>query len=277
MVNDDKPLLKFDKGQIFVCGTPWDGKYRLSSNCVMPLQAVCLLERGTENRIREMADQDILYDSSRQNDVMNIMLGLGYSAESIGKSHHDICHKPPIFNFEMHTALFGPGHDPAWVEYYRDIKNRLIPVKEYTFAMSWEDFYIHIVAHGCKHYQSAGTGLRTLTDQYVFLKRNEAQMDWAYIGREVEILGLGAYEQTTRSLTKKLFSGQTEKALSQEEEKCLNYILNSGVYGSMEHFIGNRLEKMDVGNRDGNGISTRRKLRIYADYRFFTSYFCCLS
>lgn len=55
-----------------------------------------------------MADQDILYDSSRQNDVMNIMLGLGYSAESIGKSHHDVYHKPPIFNFEMHTALFGP-------------------------------------------------------------------------------------------------------------------------------------------------------------------------
>lgn len=244
--------------------------------------------------IREMADQDILYDSSRQEDMMNIMLGLGYTAESIGKSHHDVYYKPPIYNFEMHTALFGKGHDPVWVDYYRDIRNRLIPVKAYTFAMSWEDLYIHVIAHGYKHYRSAGTGLRTLTDQYVFLQRYESALDWKYIVRELNTLGIEEYERTTRSLVKKLFSGNliylktetladrkgwgrkhgsssgddkssrliTEKkdipgTLSQEETEYLYYILNSGVYGSMEHFVENQLKKIDTGDKS----VTWRKLR----------------
>lgn len=51
MVNDDKPLLKVTKDGVFVYGTPWDGKHRLSSNVCVPLKAICLLNRGKENKI----------------------------------------------------------------------------------------------------------------------------------------------------------------------------------------------------------------------------------
>lgn len=51
MVNDDKPLLKLTEDKVFACGTPWDGKHRLSRNVCVPLRAVCLLERAAENRI----------------------------------------------------------------------------------------------------------------------------------------------------------------------------------------------------------------------------------
>lgn len=51
MVNDDKPLIKVTDGGVFVCGTPWDGKHRLSSNVEIPLKAICLLERAEENRV----------------------------------------------------------------------------------------------------------------------------------------------------------------------------------------------------------------------------------
>ena len=46
MVNDDKPLLRILKDGVLVCGTPWDGKHRLSTNCALPLKAICILERG---------------------------------------------------------------------------------------------------------------------------------------------------------------------------------------------------------------------------------------
>ncbi len=51
MVNDDKPLLRCTDGGVIVYGTPWDGKHHRSTNTSVPLKAVCVLERGKENRI----------------------------------------------------------------------------------------------------------------------------------------------------------------------------------------------------------------------------------
>ena len=51
MVNDDKPLLKISAEGVQVCGTPWDGKHKLNTNCMLPLKAICILERGEENHI----------------------------------------------------------------------------------------------------------------------------------------------------------------------------------------------------------------------------------
>ncbi len=58
MVNDDKPLLRVAEGGIVAYGTPWDGKHHLSSNIAVPLKAICILERGEENRIWEVGARD---------------------------------------------------------------------------------------------------------------------------------------------------------------------------------------------------------------------------
>ena len=55
MVNDDKPLLKIKEEQALVYGTPWNGKHHLSTNTKIPLKAVCILERGTENIIKQIS------------------------------------------------------------------------------------------------------------------------------------------------------------------------------------------------------------------------------
>ncbi len=60
MVNDDKPLLKLTEDGVLACGTPWDGKHRLSTNVCLPLKAVCILERGEENEIHPISAQEAL-------------------------------------------------------------------------------------------------------------------------------------------------------------------------------------------------------------------------
>ncbi len=57
MVNDDKPFLKFTEGGIFLCGSPWSGKHGLDTNITVPLKGICILERGTENRICRIQPQ----------------------------------------------------------------------------------------------------------------------------------------------------------------------------------------------------------------------------
>jgi serine kinase of HPr protein (carbohydrate metabolism regulator) len=51
MVNDDKPFLRFSPEGIFLCGAPWSGKHGLDTNMTVPLQGICILERGAENTI----------------------------------------------------------------------------------------------------------------------------------------------------------------------------------------------------------------------------------
>ena len=52
MVNDDKPFLQITPAGVLAYGSPWSGKHGLASNVCAPLQGICLLHRGRENRIR---------------------------------------------------------------------------------------------------------------------------------------------------------------------------------------------------------------------------------
>lgn len=61
MVNDDKPFLHCTEAGVTVYGTPWNGKHGLSTNMAVPLRAVCILERGTENRIRRIDAKEALF------------------------------------------------------------------------------------------------------------------------------------------------------------------------------------------------------------------------
>lgn len=58
MINDDKPLLKCTDHGIEVCGSPWNGKHRLGADLSVPLTAVCFLERGAENRIAPLTENE---------------------------------------------------------------------------------------------------------------------------------------------------------------------------------------------------------------------------
>ena len=51
VVNGDKPILRIMDGKVFVCGTPWMGKEAMGCSNNVPLEGLCILHRGAENRI----------------------------------------------------------------------------------------------------------------------------------------------------------------------------------------------------------------------------------
>ena len=61
MVNDDKPFLRIAENGALAYGNPWNGKHGLGANMSVPLKAICILERGTENRIREIPPKEALF------------------------------------------------------------------------------------------------------------------------------------------------------------------------------------------------------------------------
>jgi hypothetical protein len=58
MVNDDKPLLRITERGVLACGTPWDGKHRLSNNIAVPLKGYVILERGERNEIAPISTME---------------------------------------------------------------------------------------------------------------------------------------------------------------------------------------------------------------------------
>ena len=192
--------------------------------------------------MRQMSDNDILFDASRAEDVRIIMTDLGFTTETYGTSSHDVYYKLPVSNFEMHRALFGPEHEKRLMNYYADVKSRLVKDKEndYGFHFTPEDFYIYITAHEYKHFSLGGTGLRSLLDIYVFLKRFGNVLDWKYIGEELDKLGLTNFEKQNRNLAQRLFNGED---LTDYDRETLDYILDSGIYGTMKHRVENEVKK----------------------------------
>ena len=60
MVNDDKPFLKIGETGVTLYGAPWSGKHGLDTNIAVPLQGICILTRGPENRICRICPEEAL-------------------------------------------------------------------------------------------------------------------------------------------------------------------------------------------------------------------------
>ena len=66
VLNGDKPFLRVEDDRVLVCGNPWRGKERYGVNEILPLAAVCLLERAEENRIEAISPDAALGALIRQ-------------------------------------------------------------------------------------------------------------------------------------------------------------------------------------------------------------------
>ena len=207
----------------------------------MPLKGCVLQDMYPGIGMRQMADNDILFDDSRTGDLRKIMESRGFEVgKNFGLGVHDTYTKPPFFNFEMHRALFGTGHVRRIVEYYKDIKSRLLRTEgtECGYHMSDEDLYVYLIAHEYKHYSNAGTGLRSLLDTYVFLREKVDSLDRGYINAELEKLRISEFEEKNRRLSMQLFSGEETDGL---DDEMLEYVISSGTYGTVQNRVKNKV------------------------------------
>lgn len=208
----------------------------------LPLKGSLLKDLYPRMGMRQMADNDILFDRSFRNAVTQWFLDRDYEAVSVGESNHDVYEKPPFYNFEMHVDLFSSYYNEKWPEYFENIAQRLLPLPGTDFgrAMTDEDFYLFFLAHGYKHYAAGGTGLRTLCDERVWLRAKESAMDWDILGSRLKELGLTGFEEDLRLLAHRVFDGEFRpEALTDRQQEILRYLLGSGTYGNWENQVTN--------------------------------------
>lgn len=235
----------------------------------MPLKGSILKDWYPKPGMREMADNDILFDPSGREQVREIFQNRGYKTVSFGKLNHDEYEKPPIYNFEMHVSLFH-GMYKELTEQYENVKERLLPVNgtAYQFAFTPEDFYVFALAHAHKHYSHSGTGVRTLADIYVMERHLGDIMDRDEVEQKLTQLGIAEYEQHSRVLAEKLFSAVrplAEIELTEDEKEMLLYYCDATTYGTVGNSVNNRLHELQENSED---ITLWTKLK-YCGVRLF--------
>lgn len=239
----------------------------------MPLKGVIIGPMYPGAGMRQMTDNDILYDVSYRKNVMVFMESMGYRAKMDMAMVHDCYYKEPVYNYEMHARLFSEAlKDGAFAGYFEGVWDRAIldDDKMYGYRMTDEDFYIYMTAHAYKHYQGAGTGVRTLADSYV-MNRELAEMDRDYVDEELHKLGLTEFERGMRELADKLFTvtdGQLAvfDDLKDEERAMLDHMLNSGAYGTTENKV---MSYMRIRGIEGDLTGSKRF--VYCFKRLFPS------
>lgn len=225
----------------------------------MPLKGAVMQDLYPVYGMREMTDMDILFDPSCRERVKAIMEERGFTADRYGIDNHDCYQKPPLYNFEMHTALVDPAYGPESAAYYETVSSRLLRDDPDRVGrhFSKEDFYVFLLSHGYKHYRMSGIGLRFLLDIYVYLMHYADSLDRAYIETELAKMGLLAFEKETRELAGKLYDGIP---LTREETVRLDFYLFSGAQGTGENLLARAIE------RYGEGKKGKAK---YVFYRIF--------
>ena len=242
----------------------------------MPLKGAILKDIYPENGMREMSDNDILYDVDHRKVTKEIMTERGYKVKHFGSGNCDEYLKPPIYNYELHNSFFNPTL-PITVklyDYYKNIKQRLIKDsdKEYGYHFSDEDFYLYMLAHEYKHFSDGGTGIRSLLDCYVFLNNKRDTLNWKYIEKETEQLGIDAFERSRRKLAMEVFSSDKFPELTDIETELLETYLHYGTYGTIEHSAENRV-KINASKLNSSSKAEYIRKRIFADENHMKTHF----
>lgn len=245
----------------------------------MPLKGVLLKELYPKVGMREMADNDILFDRNHEEQVHEWFLNRGYESESYRKTFENSYHKKPFFNFEMHTSLFNAMSYPEWSAYFGNVKERLVPKPEteYGYQFTDEDFYIYFLVHAYKHVKYSGTGIRSLLDCYLYTNAKK-DMDWTYIYGEMEKLEIVSFEKKFRNLSNRVFSDPVSfsmECLSDDEKNFLNSFIFSGTYGTVKNQICNRMKEMNIDTGELNGDTKKKYLlrRLFPNEEFMKKYY----
>lgn len=206
------------------------------------LKGVVLCNLYPQYGMRQMADNDILFDPSFRQEVHDWFVEQGYDVKSFCEGNHDEYHKKPIYNFEMHITLFPENLNLPFTRYYLTVKEKLlaVPGKMFEYSMSDEDFYLYTIAHEYKHYANSGTGIRALLDIAV-CNRVKNNMDRSYLDKELYKMGLFEFEHEMRVIAQKALNlkvavSTVDEALSEKEKDILNELLFNGTYGNEQKY-----------------------------------------
>ncbi len=185
---------------------------------------------------RTMSDIDVFIDEKDANKAKAAMLSIGYEVNKLEQGVHDVYYKQPVMNVEVHRDLFG-NEGEEFSPIFKQIWEMAENVKGSRYNLNTESSFMYVMAHGIKHYNLGGTGLRSFMDIYVFLKKRPVDTEKLY--PVFEKVGAGAEYRLFLDLAAMWFD---EKPFDEKYRQAESYVISSGTYGNFENMVTREME-----------------------------------
>ncbi len=197
----------------------------------MPLKGYHLKKLYPSTDMRYASDCDVLIDVAQLKEVRALMKELGLDTKRYDE-HHDIVYYPSTKTiFELHKTIFvGPLEQYFGVENKGFERARLKGGSNYCYEMNREIFYISLLAHSAYHFaESAGVGIRHLTDIYLY--RKAYHLNEEYLDSELEKCGLLQFKNEFEKVSAYFFENAEADEFTQ---KLAKHILESSLLANSE-------------------------------------------
>ena len=146
------------------------------------------------------------------------------------KGQHDVSlFSPSNIHVELHFKLM--DIEFKQVSALSDVWSgrEVEPVSEYEYTMSNELFLLYHIYHMAKHFVHGGCGVKPFIDLWII--KNKIGFDGGKAQKMLQGSGLLAFYERSIDLMSVWFEGKEHSEITQEME---NYILQGGVYGTLE-------------------------------------------
>ncbi|MBR3039870.1 MAG: nucleotidyltransferase family protein [Lachnospiraceae bacterium] len=231
--------------------------------------------------LRSMSDADVYAAREDMDEVYSLMINMGYNTGAIGRGNHYEYMMGKGFKIEYHPELvaisswygdrvFSKKHpEEKDIAIYMDIWNHTLPMETYECARQLvpEYHYLYVIMHMMNHFLKSGTGIRSVMDVWVMNNHYADKWDRELIESLLEDYGLRTFEAYALALADRWFDLEKLPYLNKDVdarvlEEYERYILESGTYGSTEHYVSREL---------GNKTGMENKVRYLAEL-FFAPY-----
>lgn len=211
-------------------------------------------------QMRTMGDADIFIDNKHMETVRNLLLKFGYKNVA-SDFKHSMFTSEGLLDIEVHTSLVKQQYKHKTLKWEDTIWNGICPIKKYNsqlYCLSLEDHLIYLCLHMANHLMSAGFGLRQLCDLVLYVKANDASINWVSFNKKIDMIGIVKFVNVLFTICNKLFNADMKVLCNGiNSEKQVRYmidnIIKGGIFGkeivrnvSNAHYLDTLSEKPEA-------------------------------
>lgn len=191
---------------------------------------------------RFMLDMDLYVEPEKFEKAEELLISRGYEINS-NSDDKDTCYiKKPFLIVELHKEL-KYDYDKGY-EYYKGAFGRMLRGDGSAMKMTDEDFYVYILSHTAHHFETAGTGIKSIIDHFYLREKLKPKCNPELLDNSLNEIGLKQFSEKLDALCDFWFKGEMPDSLTEEMSR---YILLSGVFGNGTNSYLNGIIRGDYG------------------------------
>lgn len=204
-----------------------------------PFKGFALKNLYPKSYFREMTDIDFFVNMKNFEKAEMMLLDYNYIKSKESNSSVLTMLKGPLVKIEIQNVFFDNERHPIIASYFETVLPKKLDKKE--LQLYWDEtiVYVYLFCHLYKHLKGSGIGIRLILDLWLYETKNKSKIEWEKVSQIFLNLEIAEDYLAIRDIMNEWF----EMNSYSQNEKLENYILLSGIFGTIDHLIDNNIKK----------------------------------